>query len=280
MKRAASIWISGVLLVAFVFTGALADETRVVPLQHRMAADVIPLISPLLGPDDVITGMDSRLVIRTSDARYREVQKLLQQVDVARRQYRVSVRQTAATAGTRAQAGVSGEVGNDHMRVHIPRAPQAGGGIVVQRNGVRIDAQQKTTRASNDVTQFINVIDGGRAFVQVGQSVPHVQRLLDLSGAIVGQSVAYQDVATGFDVEPRAMGEEVELRITPQLSRLHDVSTGLADFQRFATTVVVRRGEWVDLGGLSGNGSDARRTILDSAAGADREQRTVLIKVE
>jgi type II secretory pathway component GspD/PulD (secretin) len=280
VKRAVSTWIKRALLLVLASASAHAKEARVIQLQHRFAADVIPVIRPLLGPDDVVTGMDSRLIVRTSDARLREIEKLLAQIDTVQRQYRISVRQLGGSDTAHTQAGISGEIGGGDVRIRLPRT--SSNGTVIYKKGVRIEAEQTRTRADTDTTQFITVLDGTHAFIRVGQSVAQVQRLLAVSGnqLVLSQGVSYRDIATGFDVEPRAHGETVELRITPQLARLQELTTGLVDFQRYATTVTARPGEWIDLGGLSGNGSDVRRAILSGASDEHSERHTVMIKVD
>src|SRR5215204_655883 len=100
MKRDESMQIKriarGLFLSIIFLTTALADEARIVQLKHRSAAEVIPLIQPLIGPNDALTGTDYRLIIRTSEKNFTEIQKLLAQLDTARRQLRVAVKQTVA----------------------------------------------------------------------------------------------------------------------------------------------------------------------------------------
>jgi hypothetical protein len=72
----------------------------------------------------------------------------------------------------------------------------------------------------------------------------------------------------------------VQVDITPRLSSLQNPTTGLANFQEYSTSVVVKPGEWIEIGGLSGNGADVRRAILDSRAGATDKRGNVFLKIE
>ena len=124
--------------------------------------------------------------------------------------------------------------------------------------------------------------DGKPAYIRLGQSVPHVKRIISLSGRqlAITQGMEYQNVVTGFEVLPRVQGERVQLEITPRLSSLVDPASGLANFQELRTTVNVRLGEWIDLGGISGAGENVRRAIVESATAGSTEQRSVWLKVE
>jgi hypothetical protein len=272
--------LTAMLLVASV---ALADETRIIFLKNHTAADLIPVIRPLLGPTDAITGTDYRLIVRTSDERFAEIEKIIARLDVARRQLRITVQQSVAATSDNSNVGVSGNVGDGDVRVRLPRPSRSGsGGAVIERDGVRIETRQSRVTSRHNNSQFVNTLDGSRAFVRVGQSIPHVQRILLLSGRnlVLAEGVAYHDIVTGFDVLPRVQGDRIRVEITPRLSSLRDPRTGLVDFQEFSTTVTVKPGEWIDIGGLSGQGAEVRRAILSSASSDANEQRTVMIKVD
>ena len=93
--------VRGLLLVGLACAGAGAasaadDEIRVLPLKHRTAEEVIPLLRPLLAPGDALTGTDYRLIVRTSDKNLKEIERVLAQIDAARRTLRITVRQTLA----------------------------------------------------------------------------------------------------------------------------------------------------------------------------------------
>ena len=269
-------------LLLLVVASAVADTLHVIPLRHRPADEILPIVRPLLRPSEGLSGSGFQLFLRADAPRAREVERIVASLDVARRQLRITVKQTVASDTDSTRAGVSGEVGNDDVRVRLPRGRDDRRGGKAARDGVQIEADQTTTRARNEQTQFISTLDGNRAFVRVGQSVPHVTRVLTLTGreALITQGVTLQNVVTGFDVLPQTQGERIRLEITPRLARLENPATGLVSFQEYSTTVVVKPGEWVDIGGLSGAGDEVRRAILDSNATQTGERRTILLKVE
>lgn len=276
-------------VVALLLAGsAQADELHVIQLKHRPAQELLPVIRPLLGPDDAVSAVDYRLIVRTSTARQREVERVVQQLDVARRNLTLTVRQGSRAERQDVTHGVSGEVGiGRDARITLPRRPSTDdrGIVVEQQSGdarLRYQGREERAVANDDRTQTLRVQDGNRAYIQLGQSVPHVKRILSLTGrrVTVVQGVEYQNVVTGFEVLPRVQGERVQLDITPRLSSLADPTTGLANFQELRTTVNVRLGEWVDLGAISGTGENVRCAIVDSAVSGSAEQRSVWLRVE
>jgi type II secretory pathway component GspD/PulD (secretin) len=276
-----------VLLLAFAALLTLlpagADEARVLQLKHRPANEVMPLIRPLLGPDDALSGMDFRLIIRTSDRNLKEVERILAQVDVARQRLRITVEQASAEDRATTSQSVTGAARiGDKARVTLPAKPPQKGGLVVQKDGLRYTASRHTTAASNANTQTVMTMDGQRAWIRIGQSVPHVRKILALSRRqlVLIQDIELQDVTTGFDVLPRVHGDRVLVEITPRLSSLRNPATGLADFQELSTTVETKLGEWLDLGEILENRGEVHRAILESATTSSGERRTVRLKIE
>jgi hypothetical protein len=263
--------------------GVSAEETRIIQLKHRPAGEIIPLIRPLLGPEDALSGMDYRLIVRTSDRNLKEIERLLAQLDVAQRQLRITVEQRVADDRDTAALSVEGEVQiGDKARIKLPEKSHDNRGLVVQKDNFRLRTNQSTTTGQKVSSQTVMALDGQRASIRIGQSVPHVKKILALGRrqVLITQDIEFQDVTTGFDVLPRVHGDRVRMEITPRLSSLRDPATGLADFQELATTVEVRLGEWVDLGTILGHRNEIDRTILESAATESGERRTFRLKIE
>ena len=237
----------------------------------------------MLGSDDTLSGLDYRLIIRTSDKNLKEIERILGQVDVARKQFRITVEQTTAEERDRTSQSVSGEIRvGDNARIVLPEKSPDESGLVVQKDRLRYDTVRRTTTARNTSTQTVMTLEGQRAYIRIGQSIPHVKRILALSRhqlALI-QDVELQNVTTGFEVLPRVRGDRVQLEITPRLSSLQNPGIGLVNFQELSTTVETKRGEWLDLGQILGNRSEVERAILESAATTSGERRIVRLKVE
>jgi hypothetical protein len=271
------------LTTLLAFAGVSAEEARIIQLKHRPADEIIPLIRPLLGPDDALSGMDYRLIVRTSDRNLKNIERLLAQLDVAPRQLRITVEQRVADDRDTTTHSVEGEIQiGDEAQIKLPEKSPDNRGLVIQRDNLRLRTGQRTTVGRNETTQTVMALDGQRASIRIGQFVPHVKEILALGRrqVLIAQGIALQDVTTGFDVLPRVSGDRVRMEITPRLSTLRDPTTGLADFQELATTVEVRLGEWIDLGAILGHRSEIDRAILESAATESGERRTIRLKIE
>ncbi|MCR4300576.1 MAG: hypothetical protein NUV51_03125 [Sulfuricaulis sp.] len=271
------------LTVLISVTSARADEARIIQLKHRTAAEVIPLIHPLLAPDDALSGMDYRLIIRTSDKNLKQIERLLGQIDVAREPLRITVEQAIADEVDNTSQSMSGEIRvNDEARITLPKKSPNEGGLTVKKDGLHYNTSRRTTTSRNASTQTVLTQNGQRAYIRIGQSVPHVKRILALGRRhpVLIQDIELQDITTGFEVLPRVRGDRVQLEITPRLSSLQNPGTGLVNFQELSTTVETKRGEWLDLGQILGNRSEVERAFLESSATTSGERRTVRLKVD
>ena len=298
------------LTALLTLAGVSAEEARIIHLKHRPAGEIIPLIRPLLGPEDALSGIDYRLIVRTSDRNLKEIERLLSQLDVAQRQLRITVEQRVADDRDTTSHSVEGEARiGDKARIKLPKKPPDNRGLVVQKDNLRLRTDQRTTAGRNEFTQTVMVLDGQHASIRIGQSVPHVKEILALGRGqvLIAQDIELQDVTTGFDVLPRVREDRVLMEITPRLSTLRDPTTGLADFdadhswsapcgraarvqirsgricqdfQELTTIVEVKLGEWNDLGAILGHRNEIDRAILESATTESGERRTIRLKVE
>ena len=271
------------LTALLTLAGVSAEEARIIQLKHRPAGEIIPLIRPLLGPEDALSGMDYRLIVRTSDRNLKEIERLLAQLDVAPRQLRITVEQRVANDRDTASHSVEGEVRiGDKARIELPEKSPDDRGLVAQKDDLRLRTGRRTTAGRNETAQTVMALDGQRASIRIGQSVPHVKEILALGRrqVLIAQGIELQDVTTGFDVLPRVSGDRVRMEITPRLSTLRDPATGLTNYQELATTVEAKLGEWIDLGTILGHRNEIDRAILESATTDSGERRTIRLKIE
>ncbi|HYA37266.1 MAG TPA: hypothetical protein VEI74_03220 [Candidatus Methylomirabilis sp.] len=261
---------------------AAADEARILYLKHRPADEIIPVIRPLLGPNDLLSGTDYRLIIRAPDAELKEIERILGQLDVERRQLRITVQQGVSAAETAGAQSLSGETRVGKARVTLPKKPGDDRGLVAQKNELRYSTDNRTTSPDDIMTQTVLTQDGQRAYIRIGQSLPHVRRIVALSRnqLVISEGIDMQDVTTGFSVVPHVHGDGVRIEITPRLSTLQDPSIGLANLQELSTTIEAKLGDWIDLGAVLGNRDEVERAILESGSTASGERRTVRLKIE
>ncbi|MEK7716445.1 MAG: hypothetical protein AAB322_01685 [Pseudomonadota bacterium] len=263
------------------------NEIQIIQLKHRTADEIIPIIRPLLGPNDALSGTDYRLLLRTSEKNRKEIDRVLSQVDVAQRRLRITVKQAVIADRAATSHEVAGEVRiGSEGRLRVPPTTTGDNkGLVIggpKPEDLRYQTKRITTASRDENVQTVTTMDGQRTYIRIGQSVPHVKKILALAGnqVLVTQGMELQNVTTGFEVLPRVQGQNVRLEIVPRLSTLENPATGLARFQELATAVTVKFGEWFDLGEIATANDEIQRAILESGAVRSGEHRTVLLKVE
>lgn len=255
---------------------AAEPEIQVIPLKHRVAGEVVPALLPLMLPDESVAGMDTRLIVRASPATLAQIMRVLAEVDVARRNLRISVHHSGEQEHIQTEQGLSGDLQSGNTRIIVSGNRGNTGGLTVGRSGpngsVQYRSERRATTDSDNSTQTLIVLDGSRAFLKVGESIPQVQPFLVLAGhrLATAYGVQYYDVTTGFDVEPHLLGEQVQLAVTPRLAFRDNQGTQVVDFEELRTVVTVRPGEWIDLGGVVGSANNVNREIF----GATRSSRS------
>ncbi|HNN09251.1 MAG TPA: hypothetical protein PKM62_09970 [Azospira sp.] len=271
------------LLPAF----ALAQqEMEIIPLKNRTVDQVMPVIRPLVEPGGALSGMNNQLILRASRKNREEIKLALAALDTPARQLVIRVTQNRDAAMARSGAEAFGSVGNDNVRI-TQRATGAGAGggtVVIRRGDSVVGGQVVETRSTRTASaaQSVQVVEGGRAFINVGQSVPlpMQQVVLGPGGAIVTNTTVYRDIGQGFYAEPRLAGDRVTLEISPQFDTPGNAGYGSVNTQRVSTTVSGRLGEWIELGGSGQQAAGTNRGNLSVGTSDVRDNRSIWLLVE
>ena len=262
-------WTSSGCLIAAL---ALAQSLEVIPLKHRSAQEVIPIVQPLLDPGAAISGQDYTLFVRTSPANLAQVRAAIEQIDRAPRQLYVSVRQGSAGDEHASAASASGTLRTDNGSVSVNEPARRGSGVTVR-------ATDATNRVSDGSVSSVQVSEGMSAYVSTGTSVPIVTVVAGagLHRPWVAAGTEYHDVNSGFMVTPRVNGDVVILDINQQDER---VAGGAIHSQRIGTQVTGRLGQWIELGGVSESATRSSSGTLNRQYSTRSDSRSVWIKVE
>ncbi len=275
-----SIWIRVCLILLVVSAAADGASLHIINLYNRPANQILPVIRPLVEPGGSISGRGFRLFVSTSQRNFADIRHVVTELDVPEKMLRISVRQSRGLDRTDSMRTMSGglQSGNTHITVSgegptLPGTTSSAGSYRIERH---------TSRRIGFTTRFVSVLDGHRAFIQVGRSYPQVQPFVALAnGQIdIGAGIEYHDVATGFEVLPRLHGDKVWIEVTPRFSFASNRGSQAVDFQRLRTTIDARIGQWVDLGGVVGANSDITRTILGRTNVTAATPRRILIRID
>ena len=259
---------------------AQAQQTvlEVIELNYRDADQVIPMLKPLLAPGGTISGMQNRIIVRTTPQNLAELRKVLDVVDAMPRKLLISVRQQSTANSAGSQAEVSGSIGNDRARATVPGTGSNQGGNVVIRRGdyhVRGRVSQSQSGTTDSSVQTLQVLEGNEALIQVGQSVP-----VRSQSAQGSETIQYRDAGAGFYVRPRVNGNQVTLSISTRRDSVADPNTGALNVQHVDTVVSGRLGEWLELGGIAQESVQRESGTVYRRSVSGQDDRSVSLKVE
>jgi len=235
---------------------------EVLELRHRTAEQVLPELRLLLAPGAVLTGQRNQLIVRTSPENLAELRRALEALDRPARRLVISVRfDDAATAE---RAGF-----------------EAGGAVSTQGARARIRVEDRRSGTSERVDQRVQVLEGGRAMIATGQSIPVRQsEILGSPGTPVQRrSTVIRETASGFEVIPRLSGSTVFLEIAPQRETPGPYPGSVQGFSA-ATTTSGRLGEWFELAGVSGSRAASARGLAAGASESAAESRRIWVRVD
>jgi hypothetical protein len=260
------------------------QQLEIIDLKSRTAEQVLPQLRPFIEPGGMLSGMNNKLFIRASESNRRQIKELLGAIDRPPRRLLISVRQDADGTASARGGEVSGRVSAGGTTIERRRTVVGDTGLEVRRGGDALHGQVWDSRsaASERIAQQVQVVEGGRAYIVVGTSVPVPLRqvVLGPGGAVVSESVVYRDLGTGFSVEPQLAGDNVTLTISPTHDTPGAYGPGSANVQRLTTTVTGRLGEWIDLGGSVEERAEASSGTLRYSTRGGSTGRRVQLKVE
>lgn len=260
------------LLVGSVQAAGL--DFKMITLQHRFPQDILPAVQQLAGPEGTVTAIDQHLVVRATAERMAAIEDLVERLDTARRNLRITVSHDSQSSTDQRDIGVGGRIQRGDFGINVPRSGEQ------NRDGINLDLNRQQNTVIRSGEQFLTVIDGERAFIRVGQSVPFTQQWVLLTSRYVNvqQTTEFHDITTGFAVRPRYIGSQVEVEVTPRIAQLNQ--QGFIDFEELTTTVRVSPGEWMDIGGLMQGRDQVSREILSQAQSMEGKNNRLRIKVD
>lgn len=266
--------LSLLLLKVFVLSAAATaagEDFRIFSLQYRFPQDVLPTVQALVGDSGTVSVMQNHLIVRTTPQRMQEVAEVVARMDNPPVNHKISISfaDTTKTQGRGADVDIS--VGGDDVNIKTNRSVSP---------GLQIDLLQREKQINVQTDQFLTVLDGYAAFIKLGQSIPFTQDWLLVSQQYVSAQrlVSFREVTTGFSVKPRAIGDQVELEITPRIASLGQA--GVIDFQTLTTILRVRKGEWVDIGRHMQGRDEISRAILSTRNVSSQSQSGFRVRVE
>jgi type II secretory pathway component GspD/PulD (secretin) len=260
------LWIAAIALLH-----AAETELRVIPLKHRLADEVLPVVRPLLTAGETVSGVDARLIVRAAPQTFTQIERLLVEIDTPRRNLRISLRHADESGQVQERQGLDSNEQRGMTRIIVTNGDHGTNAATTGRSGpnggAQVYSERHITTKRDSSSQTLTVLEGGHAFLRIGETISQVQPFLALAGSHLGvvAGIQYYDVTTGFEVEPRILGEQIQLTVTPRLAFRSSQGEQTVNFQELRTEVKVKPGEWTDLGGAV-ESTEVNRQILSTGS--------------
>lgn len=245
---------------------AAAQQMEVIELKSKSAQDVLPVLLPLVEPGGTLTGVNNQLFLRASPRNRADIKKALAAIDTPTRRLIIRVSQNRESEKKAQGAEASGQVVLGSSR----------------RSTAQAQVWDTKSGRGESAGQMVQTVEGGQAFIQIGRSLPIPMRQIVIGpgGAVINETVVYQDVGRGFYAVPRLNGERVTLDITQQADSVGGAGRGSISTQRLSTTVSGRLGEWIELGGSGRQASGEQSGALSLSTSDARDNRSIWLMVE
>ncbi|MCL1478205.1 MAG: secretin [Marinobacter sp.] len=242
-----------------------ASQSRAYNLNQRPAADVAAQIRDLYEEVNV-TVVGQKIVARGETRLLDEIGQIIQQLDVATAQLRISVQSRENLGGKRSGGGVNLTQNNTSSNRNI-----------INSNTVTINAQSKTTRSSGNRERSLIVQDGQSAQVSAGQirSLPFAAR----GGRNPAVLLQLVETRSGFVVTPRVISpQNIELSI---MSFEQDAAA-LPGYDTAALMTIrqVQPGQWVSLGGVDRSESREKSGIVYQVNSSENRSSEIRVRVD
>ena len=242
-----------------------ASQSRAYNLNQRPAADVAAQIRDLYEEVNV-TVVGQKIVARGETRLLDEIDQIIQQLDVATAQLRISVQSREDIGGKRSSGGVNLTQNNTSSSRNI-----------INSNTVTISAQSKTTRSSGNRERSLVVQDGQSAQISAGQirSLPFAAR----GGRNPAVLLQLVETRSGFVVTPRMISpQNIELSI---MSFEQDAPALPGyDTEALMTIRQVQPGQWVSLGGVDRSESRENSGIVYQVNSSENRSSEIRVRVD
>ena len=217
------------LLLFLLQQPALAQGMRleIIELRNREAAELIPIVKPLLGAQTTLAADGYRLLVKGTPADIAQLKSLVATLDAGLRNLLIDVRTVRRSVVENSSSSAQVTIGDE--------------------TSVRIDASRTSTRARDTNGFQVRTIEGRAALVQVGEERGgQIGVVSTIGGHIVTTGGDTQrSVQSGVYVTARVSGTQVLLEIAPGLQRFS--GDGARQSVSANTTLTGRLGQWISI---------------------------------
>ena len=275
------------LTLGLLFTAVRADSIETIQLQHRPAADIIPVIKPMLDSTDSVSGQGFRLFVRTTPDRFAQVKQMVRKLDVAAKLLQISVFQgnDRDLRALSMEGSARYQDRNSDIRIGSSGEKSRGADVHLSTRGGSATSHTLSTRGrlSDNPIHTLRVTEGTQGYIETGESIPY----FSVGGgwfrgrrAYIDGGIEYKDVTTGFYVLPRVNGDQVILDVSPFKQSQSKTRGGDINTQSASTQITGKLGQWLAIGGTTEQVQRSDSSIGSRHSTQSRNNESIWIKAE
>ncbi|HAO25404.1 MULTISPECIES: secretin N-terminal domain-containing protein [unclassified Methylophaga] len=213
---------------------AFADQIRTIQLQHRLAAEILPMIEPMIDNYTTINGHDNLLIIKSSSQSFNEIEQLVKQLDSRVQSLTVTVLRT--------QQQINDErFSNDQLNIDLENP---------KNSSLEINRWSTKNSRERDQQYQARGIAGQPIDIQMGRAVADNQQQLIFyphGGIAVQESTQYIQLDNGFQARVNILGnQQARVDIFPLFSEMQ--RNGDITSTSLLTTVNGPVNQWILIG--------------------------------
>jgi len=264
-----------------------ADSIATIQLHNRPAEDLIPVIKPMLGSTDSITGQGFQLFVRTTPENLAQVKQMISKLDVAAKQLQISVFQgnDRDLRALSMEGSARYQDSNTDIRIGSTGNTSRGADVHLGTRGGSATSHTLSTRGrlTDNPIHTLRVTEGTRGYIETGESIPYFSAgggWFNGHRGLIGGDVAYKEVTTGFYVLPRVNGEQVILDVSPFKQSQSKTRGGDINTRSARTQITGKLGQWLAIGGTTEQVQRSSGGTGTSHATQSRNNERIWIKAE
>ena len=217
-----------------VYPVGIADFELVADTAKQMASPEGKIIADAAG---------RRIIVVDKPEVHEQIQKLIKALQVPQQNVRIRVRFDDQSSSRRERLGVGGTIKSGDVTVTTTGDPKP---------GIHVDAINQSGHSSSMTQQELLVVNNGSASLDVTTEVPYYEWIFNF-GALQGfwtSETKWKPVGARLRVKPTIIGNNIRIKLTPEVSRLIDKETVAVAMEKLSTEVIAGNGQEISLGGL------------------------------
>ena len=261
------------VLVLLLTLAVQAASMTTIQLQSRPAAEIIPIVKPMLATGEVITGSGYKLFLRASPETQAMVMEIIDALDIASKMLQISVFQGSEQDLDTVSVSAHLQIEDGNSSVGVGSSEAGAGNISYNTGNVsgEVNSTSTQTHRTNSPVHQLRVSEGTEGFIQTGQQIAYY------SG---NNGTEFKDVTTGFYVLPRIHGGGVTLQVRPFKNTPGKKRSDNIDTQRADTTITGRIGEWLPLGGVNEQFNRSQSSIGSYSSSQGSRKDSIWIRAD